>query len=400
MRDALGPGTTLGYCTNVHAGTTPGDIEANLERHALAIKQRVSPHEPMGVGLWLPAAAARVLREGGRAQAFGEWLGERGLLPFTLNGFPYGDFHRPVVKHAVYRPDWTTSERLAYTIDLMHVLAALLAAVGPGAGEGSISTLPLGRPADLDAHGSAEKAAVNLRRAAREAAAIEAETGTLIHLDLEPEPGCALDESADVVDFFRGHLLTGEEDDLLRRHLRVCHDICHAAVMFEEQGSAVRRYRAEGIAIGKVQVSAAVRVRFDDMTEPGRRAARGELAAFGEDRYLHQTAIRTAGGATVLRDDLPEALAVDGASAAPTGEWRVHYHVPIFLDRFGHLESTQDEISRCLEALGDDAGVRHFEVETYAWEVLPPSLAGDDLAEGIARELTWLIDPASRGDRS
>ena len=170
MRDALGPGTILGYCTNVHAGTTPGDIEANLERHALAIKQRVAPREPMGVGLWLPAAAARSLRAGGRAQAFGDWLGERGLLPFTLNGFPYGDFHRPVVKHAVYRPDWTTSERLAYTIDLMHVLADLLAAVGPEAGEGSISTLPLGWPTDLDAPGRAEEAALNLRRAAREAA--------------------------------------------------------------------------------------------------------------------------------------------------------------------------------------------------------------------------------------
>ena len=26
-------------------------------------------------------------------QAFGDWLREVGLLPFTLNGFPYGDFH-------------------------------------------------------------------------------------------------------------------------------------------------------------------------------------------------------------------------------------------------------------------------------------------------------------------
>ena len=34
MRDALGPGTVLGYCTNVHAGATLGQTLANLETHA------------------------------------------------------------------------------------------------------------------------------------------------------------------------------------------------------------------------------------------------------------------------------------------------------------------------------------------------------------------------------
>ncbi|HAC92992.1 MAG TPA: hypothetical protein DCF63_20535, partial [Planctomycetaceae bacterium] len=29
----------------------------------------------------------------------------------------------------------------------------------------------------------------------------------------------------------------------------------------------------------------------------------------------------------------------------------------------------------------------HYEVETYAWTVLPPSLAATDLADGIANEL-------------
>ena len=32
----------------------------------------------------------------------------------------------------------------------------------------------------------------------------------------------------------------------------------------------------------------------------------------------------------------------------------------------------------------------HFEVETYAWNVLPEPLQPTDLAIGIARELQWL----------
>ena len=34
--------------------------------------------------------------------------------------------------------------------------------------------------------------------------------------------------------------------------------------------------------------------------------------------------------------------------------------------------------------------VRHFEVETYAWNVLPPELQRDSLADGIADELKWV----------
>ena len=66
--------------------------------------------------------------------------------------------------------------------------------------------------------------------------------------------------------------------------------------------------------------------------------------------------------------------------------------MPIFLDRFGLIETTQDQIGQCLRAIKPDDDVLHFEVETYAWDVLPKELRTDDLAEGIAREILWLND--------
>src|SRR5579871_6065098 len=109
----------IGYCTNVHAGTDLASARANLERYALAVKAKVSPNEAMGVGLWLSATAAHGLIRERRVDHFAAWLCEVGLVPYTFNGFPQGDFHQEVVKHRVYHPTWWEPERLAYTLDLV-----------------------------------------------------------------------------------------------------------------------------------------------------------------------------------------------------------------------------------------------------------------------------------------
>ena len=52
-----------------------------IERFALDVKRQVSPRGPMGVGLWLSAAAAKALRAEGNTRAFGDWLRGVGLVP-------------------------------------------------------------------------------------------------------------------------------------------------------------------------------------------------------------------------------------------------------------------------------------------------------------------------------
>ncbi len=392
MRDGLGPGTMLGYCTNVHAGASYEQTRANLERYALAVKAQVSPDAPMGVGLWLSAKAARELIEQDRVAAFADWLGEKGLVPFTFNGFPHGDFHEPVVKHKVYCPDWRNRARLDYTLDLVTIQDRLLAA----GSEGSISTLPVGWGADIaESSAGVDEAARNLCRLVEHLHRLEEETGRLIHVDLEPEPGCYLDTSEDVVGLYRDQLFRQVDEDKVRRYLRVCYDICHAAVMFEDHAEALRLYADAGIAIGKVQVSSAVRVDFDQLTQGERRAALEQLRGFAEDRYLHQTVIRGRSGdgfADSFIDDLPAAIAACDAGAKPSGEWRIHFHIPLYIDRFGLLETTQGHINEFMTEVGRSSQVRHFEAETYAWSVLPPELQAADLSEGIARELSWLRD--------
>lgn len=377
----------IAYCTNVHAGADYSRMLANLKRYTLKVKQLVSPDAPMGVGLWLSAKTARQVVRQERAGELAAWLREHGLVAFTLNGFPFGDFHQDVVKHAVYQPQWNDPARLQYTIDLVNILVQLL---NDEQQEGAISTLPIAwRNNVANDPAAIERAADHLAQLAEHLERVEQQTGRLIHIDLEPEPGCYLDVCQDVIAFFNNHLLPRHPEKRIRRYLRVCHDICHTAVMFEDQLDVMRRYHEQGIAVGKVQVSNAVRVRFDDMAnDDQRQRALAQLGRFDEKRYLHQTLVKLSrDAAPVFYDDLPHAL-----HQPPRGEWRTHFHVPLFVETFGHLETTIDQTRRCLQHITRENMCNHLEVETYAWNVLPDELRSDDLAQGIAREMQWLTD--------
>ena len=131
----------LSYCTNVHPAEDLAGIVAQLDTYAVrdppAPRRRRARPRPVA-GRAGRRRAGR--RPGGRARGSARELDARGLEVVTLNGFPYQSFQAPVVKHAVYHPDWTTRERLAYTLDLARVLVDLLP---DDAARGSISTLPL-----------------------------------------------------------------------------------------------------------------------------------------------------------------------------------------------------------------------------------------------------------------
>jgi hypothetical protein len=222
---------------------------------------------------------------------------------------------------------------------------------------------------------------------------LEQRTGRLIYLCLEPEPGCIFTYAQDIVGFFQDFLLGGEEEAIVRRHLRVCHDVCHAAVMFEEQAEVLRRYQEAGIEVGKIQVSAAVQMQLDDLNAEERPLADAQLRQFHEPRYLHQSVWRTTEDEEFFTDLAP---ALEAVGKQPQGELRTHFHVPIYLREFGLLRTTQDEILACLAAARETSACRHYEVETYAWNVLPADLQQPELAAGIAREMQWCAEALAR----
>ena len=356
-----------GYCTNVHAGTTLEETVANLRLHAVAVREELGD-STLGIGLWIPESVLDQLKTRAEVHALRANLEHWGLFVYTMNGFPQRNFHAEVVKHAVYQPDWRTRARLEYTCRLAEILVDLAPDHLP---ELSISTLPVGWRAAVD---DVEPAIGRLTELAEFLSGLEERTGRLVHVDLEPEPGCWLDTSQDVVRLFE------RLPETSRRHLRVCHDICHSAVMFEPQAKAIETYRSAGIAIGKIQVSSCpeAELRGSD------RKVIDALSSFVEPRYLHQTVLQDDSGGHHFHEDLAGAL----GSGQLEGMLRVHFHVPLFAPSLGVLGTTQREIVECLKALGDE--VPPLEVETYAWTVLPEAHRRDELAKGIADELRWL----------
>jgi sugar phosphate isomerase/epimerase len=396
MRAPGGAPAHLTYCTNIHPGESWAEVRANLERYLVPIRQRVAPARQFGVGLRLSARAAAELSAPAALAELRDFLDEHALYVFTINGFPYGDFHGTHVKENVYRPDWLEEPRLEYS----NVLAELLCELLPEEGDsyGSVSTVPVAWRARASG-GAADDAVALLMRHVAHLAELRASTGKLVVLALEPEPECMLETSAHAAAFFEQRLLgrdalaglaalLGESraaaEDTVRRHLGVCLDACHAAVEFENADNAVDTILGAGVRIAKIQVSAGLRIAAPDAE------ALARLRAYDDGVYLHQVVVRR-GDELVRFPDLPAAL--DAAAGTPNAgdEWRVHFHVPLHRERLGNFDGTQPFL-RALLARQRRAWVSgHLEVETYTWGVLPPEHRGAGVVEDVARELEWVL---------
>lgn len=382
------------YCTNIHGGENWEITFQNLQDFVPSIKNEVVPNEPFGLGLRLSNTASEELNVGTNLIDFKQWLAENNLYVFTMNGFPYGSFHNTIVKDKVHTPDWTTPERVSYTKRLFDQLAFLL----PKNVSGGISTSPISYKHWHTAEQKQkvlEVGANHLVEVVLHLIEIETNTGKYLHLDIEPEPDGMLENTAEFLLFYNGYLLpvarnsiqdklelsVTEIDALIRKHITICYDVCHFSLAFEEPKDTFKALKQNKILVGKIQVSAALKIIFDGENDADIWES---LSKFNEATYLHQVTEKV-GKEVKVYNDLPIVL----ENKSNHSELRAHFHVPIFLEQFDNLHSTQDHILKVMDYLKGDAISTHIEVETYTWEVLPNNLKMD-LDKSIVRELKWL----------
>lgn len=375
-----------GYCTNIHSGANFQSVIENLQNYSVPVKKAYCPDEEMGIGLWLSQLAVGEALAGDNWRRLNDVLIKNSLVANTFNAFPYSDFHQSVVKHAVYLPTWSDPRRLRYTLDVADLQCRLLAGK-PG---GSLSTLPLGWPEKGSQEQVLAASAENIVKCALGLAELSQQYGTQLRLAIEPEPGCIFDSSPKLVDFFERYLFCVAEELTVRKHVGVCHDVCHSAVMFEGQANALDNYKAAGIEIAKVQISSAIAGEYQDPDSAASQLA--ALAEFVEPRYLHQTSLRSDDGKLTFFEDLAPAITAAKALAPPFSS-RTHFHVPIYLEKLGSLGTTRGDVQECLAwvaANGDVTRDTDLEVETYAWDVAPDSAKGGTLVESVVAELRFL----------
>ena len=393
----------LTYCSNIHPGESWEETFNNLKAYTTQVKAQMNT-DRFGIGLRLSNLASLDLIAEEKLTEFQDWLQINDLYVFTINGFPYGQFHVSEVKDQVHAPDWTDPDRLSYTKRLFHILARLL----PEGMDGGVSTSPLSYRfwyGDEQKLQAAKSIATNqLGDLIAFLAQLKQETGKRLHLDMEPEPDGILETSDEFVAFFKDYMLNAglevvtnrlqctvpEAEAHIREHFQLCYDVCHFAVGYEKPAEAIARIQQAGIRIGRIQISAALG--SPGLSQANRQTVIDQLSTFDEPVYLHQAVVRAMDGQLKRYKDLGVALA---GLDHDDQEIRTHFHVPVFTETYDQLVSTQKDIVDTLHVWLEKNFTRHLEVETYTWDVLPAPLR-TDLVQSIVRELSWVKETLAK----
>jgi sugar phosphate isomerase/epimerase len=383
----------LTYSTLVHPGDTWEDMWSSLTTYVPQVKARVSPDEPFGVCLRLSAASAATLVDSpDERRRLADFLAQNGLYIFTVNAFVYGGFKGEIVKERVYEPDWQTEERVRYTMNV----ADILAEVAPTEVNPSIQTPPMGFKPKVTGPDVVAQYTKNVMRVVAHLVELERRTGKTVTLAIEPEPHCFVETTDEAIAYFQDHLYSGaavrelallvglpisETNATLRKHLGLVYDVGHQAVEYEDPRLALEKLVDAGIPVFKLQLAAALRVpdvRQEDVDR---------LKRFAGAIYLTQTVERRDGEITRYLN-MEDALAAWDEDPGPR-EWRIHFHVPIFLESLGELQTTRASTAAALEVHRATPLSRQVEIETYTWDVLPDEFKTGDIVEYVAREIEW-----------
>ena len=384
----------LTYSTLVHPGDDWEQMWQSLTTYVPKVKARIAGNRRFGVSLRLSANSARTLAgSAAEREKLKKFLGDNNMYLYTVNAFPYGAFKGTLVKEQVYEPDWRSEERTRYTINVADVLADVCTPdIAP-----SIQSAPLGFKPRVTGDDVVASYTDHVLRVVAHLVELEARTGRTVQLALEAEPFCFLETTDETVDYFTGHLYSGaaaeelarlarmpiaEAHGALRRHLGVVFDICHQAVEYEDIAASLQKLVDAGIPIFKLQEAAALHV--PEVTQ----AAVDTLKRYAKTIYLTQTMERRDGRIHRFLN-LEDAIAAFEKAPGPR-EWRVHIHVPVFLDDLGQFRTTRFAIADALRFHKAKPLSRQLEIETYTWDMLPENLKTGDIVDYICREIEWV----------
>ena len=376
-------GIHLAYCTNIHRGEGWNETFHGLNEYTLKVKEKVSQSDPFAIGLRLGYKAALELSEtgSGNLDEFIKWLDHNNCYIFSINGFPYGQFHGSRVKEQVYSPDWTFDSRVEYTNLLFDILAKIL----PSGMSGSVSTLPGSFKEFIQDDTQQGNVIIeNLARCGKHINDLIEKTGKDLHLGLEPEPLGWFENTPETLSFFkRFRNIHGDEFDNV---IGVNYDTCHLAIEYENAKESLLLLKNNNIKISKIHLSSALKLKPNQQTVDS-------LKEYQDDVYLHQVIARQQNGDLIRFKDLPDAIENFLKGNCNDDEWRVHFHIPLHASPDSLFDDTRDHIKDTLSVLSSDPEMcKHLEMETYTWEVLPNSMQSNSVVDQLSLEYDWTLN--------
>jgi hypothetical protein len=170
----------------------------------------------------------------------------------------------------------------------------------------------------------------------------------------------------------------------MRGHVGTVYDICHQAVEFENISVSLQKLVDNDVPVFKLQEAAAVQVPHVD------RAAVEALRKWADSVYLTQT-IEMKDGKLTRFLNLEDAFVAFEQDPGAKREWRIHFHVPVFLEELGeHFRTTRFAIAEALAFHRRNPLSAQLEIETYTWDVLPAHLKSGDIVDYVTLELEWV----------
>lgn len=371
------------YCSNVHPGSSISSLKEQIYNHAIPIK-KARNLEKMSLGLWFnESSVTEFINSFSGTEEFVNLLVNENLTIMTLNAFPQQQFHGGKVKARVYKPNWSSKERLNYTLSLLslieehpHIFHSRI----------TISTLPLGYKSEWD--NKKHKLAIDhLCILALKLSQLEERTGIHVRVCLEMEPDCVLEKTQDIIDFFYTDLYKNfKNKEYIKSHLGICFDICHQAVMHENIEHSLQSIIESEICIGKIQVSNALRFK-----EKEAEGVIPLLKPFFNSPYLHQMKIKSYNSLKQEMKHFPDINEAVLSVLTGNGEARVHFHVPIYKDEISTiLKTTQQSIIDTIDFFKNSSLCPHLEIETYTWSVFDAKAINQSLNDSLVLELEWL----------
>lgn len=376
-------GIHLAYCTNIHRGEGWNETFHGLNEYTLKVKEKVSQSDPFAIGLRLGYKAALELSEtgSGNLDEFIKWLDHNNCYIFSINGFPYGQFHGSRVKEQVYTPDWTFDSRVEYTNLLFDILAEIL----PSGMSGSVSTLPGSFKEFIQDDTQQGNVIIeNLARCGKHINDLIEKTGKDLHLGLEPEPLGWFENTPETLSFFkRFRNIHGDEFDNV---IGVNYDTCHLAIEYENAKESLLLLKNNNIKISKIHLSSALKLKPNQQTVDS-------LKEYQDDVYLHQVIAKLQNGDLIRFKDLPDAIENFLKGNCNDDEWRVHFHIPLHASPDSLFDDTRVHIKDTLSVLSSDPEMcKHLEMETYTWEVLPNSMQSNSVVDQLSLEYDWTLN--------
>lgn len=382
----------LTYCLNAFKAKDLQETICNIKKYIEIIKIK----KKNCIGLCLSNKIAKEILTNNNIDNIKKLIIEKNIYIPIINGFVYKNFHKEQIKENIYYPEWTSNKRLNFTKKLIKILKE----ISPKNLTSSITTSPISYKPWIKQKNKTYilyKSIINLQQIIKILIDTKKKTGKTIHIDIEPEPTCLIENSKETIQFFKNWLIPicknnfkkkifnkNKIENIIKKHIRICYDTCHFSINFENNKTTLNLFEKEKIKIGRIQISSALKI--IQSKKKNLKNFKSEINKLNYSPFLHQTTKKYENKKIQFKDIK---YCLENINKNSKAEWRIHCHIPIYLKKYKIFNTTSHETKSIIKYLSKKKITNHIEIETYTYDAI---LQSSNKAKSIKKEYIWVVE--------